>query len=573
MTPRKIDDPAQLLTWLDENQREDRRELAELRQLNEAQARALEDVVLRFKDLEQAIGRTQSELGRFTEIEDGLEAVKNELLTVVEERTSRLQQTDSQLKSGLQTQSGRLVHLTKAIESLQDSITALDNQVDTLPPRLETQAEQVAELGRDIEALEARSTEVHGRILRLNEQLSDQTEAAGGLARRLERLEGRLSNTRAQLGKFPQIETALQKTRDELVLMIREVDEAWKKHTREAAKMRNAEHKDLRIGLDMIEKRLAPIPQLEERLKALPPEDQRLRDLISQQEQRIPPLYKAIEELRDRIAYVEEDRPQIFRRIDELEAQMPGIYQTHSETARQIQFLQEWTQRTAGKIDELRRFEDQLEKWRTDFEEGILQGEQRRDRRLSDWEQALKEYAEHIVGWRERLRRYEIAHQENRRAVGQIDVIAEELRRDQAEVAEQQRLADERLQRELAAWQVENDKRWRLFLKQRDYDWDEQVKVDSQQSQRLDEIEETVAVHLAAFPGELERLDENDRRIFSRIASLLEYLDASLEERMAERRAQRERLQAQFTSVDDVITEREPPARVTRATGTPRAEE
>jgi DNA repair exonuclease SbcCD ATPase subunit len=281
----------------------------------------------------------------------------------------------------------------------------------------------------------------------------------------------------------------------------------------------------------------------------------------------IPPVRTAVEELRERISYVEDDRPQLFRRIEELEVQMPPIYETHEETARQIQFLQEWAQRSAEKIDELRRFEDQLEKWRTKFIEEIRQGEQQRDRRLVDWEKELKEYAEHIVGWREILRRYEIEHQDHRRAVSKIDVIAQQLEQAQAEVAEQQRLADERLQRELAAWQVENDKRWRLFLKQRDYDWEEQVKVDVKQSERLDEVEATVAAHLAEIPAEFDRLDENDRRILSRVLSLLDYLDVTLQEHVAERKAQRERLEAEFTSVDDVLQSRKAPDKFTRPSG------
>lgn len=669
MAPQKVDDPAQLLSWLDENQREDRRQLAELQQLAAAQARKLEDfqdrfqeleqqlserqtdsdrfddvetrieavkdelfrvvderltrlretdsqlesgldtqasrlvrvtksieslqhsitaldnrvdtvpprledqarhladVAGRFQELDQQVEHTQAQLGRFDEIESRLDAVKQELFSVVDERVTRVNQTHAQLQSSVEAQASRLVHVTKSIEALQASITTLDNQVDTLPPRLEMQAEQVAELSRDIEALEARSTEVQGRVLRLSEQLSDQTDTAGGLARRLERLEGRLSNTRAQLSKFPQIESALQTTRDELALMIREVDEAWQKHVHETAKMRDTEHKDLRAAVDIIEGRLTPIPELGERIKALAAEDQRLRDLITQQEQRIPPLRTGIEELQARISYVEEERPQIFRRIDELEVQMPGIYETHEETARQIQFLQEWAQRSAEKIDELRRFEDQLEKWRTAFIEEIRQGEQRRDRRLVDWEKELKEYAEHIGVWREILNRYEIEHQDHRRAVSKIDVIAQQLEQAQAEVAEQQRLADERLQRELAAWQVENDKRWRLFLKQRDYDWEEQVKLDVKQSERLDELEGGLAAHIAALPAEFERLDENDRRIFSRVLSLLDYLDVTLQAHVAERKAQRERLEAEFTTLEDVVQNRKASNKSSRQPG------
>lgn len=600
MDQQKAKDPVQLLTWLDEQQREDRKRLAELRGLTEAQAREMSDLTQRFESLERRQTNTQAQLVKFSEIEDALQELKNEITAVLKDGEARLQKQDNQLESRLEAQDPKLASLARSLETAQNALSALEGRVEAVPARLEDQTKQAAGLARDIGELEKRFTRTQARLAQVNERLSTQTDSTTVLAQQLEQLEGRLSNTqsgltqfgerlshqgdstaslakqlehvesrlsntRAALTKFPQIEAALRETRDDIVLMIKDLEEEWRKEAREAAELRESEVKDLRRALDSIERRLEPIPQLDERIKALAAEDKRLRDLISEHEQRIPPLREAIQGHRERISYLEEDQPKITRRTDELERHIPRLDKAIEETASKIPFLEEWAQRSAEQIDELKRFEDQMDQWRTGFIEEIRQGEQHRDRRLTDWEKVLEEHADIIDQWRETLRRYETSHQDSRRALGEVQELAQHLERDQAEVAEQQRLADERLQRELEAWQQENEKRWRLFLKKRDYDWEQQQKIDVVQDRRLEDLEVWLAQHVDRFAEELDRLDENDRRVLARLVKLVRYLDEIVERQIARRRQQRDRLSEEMLP-DDVLITRSPVERRLRAT-------
>lgn len=553
MDQQKTQDPAHLLTWLYEQQREDRRQLADFHELAEAQGRALEALTKQFEALERRLTSTQAQLVKFGEIEAALQQLRNEMLGALEASEIRLRAADAQLGSRLEAQTPQLTNLIRMLEVVQSTLRALENQVETLPARMDGQVEQTAGLARSIEGLEKRFNQTQARLVQLGEELSNQADSIATLARQLEHLGGRLSNTQAQLVKFPQIEAALQEAKNELVFMIKDAEEGWEKKARESAQLRESELKEIRAALDTLEMRL-PIPHLDERIKALVAEDKRLRDLISQHEQRIPPLRESIKEHRERISYLEEDRPRTSRRIDELEVKIQPLKEAIEENTGHIQFLREWAQRSAEKIDELKRFEDQLEQWRATFIEEIRQGEHRRDRRLSDWEKTLAEHAAIIEQWRETLRRYEIAHQDNRRVMGDLQALAQRLERDQAEVAERQRLVDERLQREIGAWEDEQEKRWHLFLKQRDYDWEQQAKRDTERDRRLGSLEVWRAELSERFAGELDRLDENDRRVLARLVSLIRYLDKAIERQIAHDSQQRAMLADEMPPSDVLVT-------------------
>ncbi|MFQ5594477.1 MAG: hypothetical protein ACE5HA_10030 [Anaerolineae bacterium] len=576
MNRQATQDPAQLVTWLDEQQREDRRQLTALQTLADAQSQELEALTKRFEDLERRLAGAQAQLTRFAEIEAALQELKNDVLGSLAESENRLRASDTQLESRLEAQNAHTANLTRTLEAAQRSLTTLESLVETMPARIDGQVDETAALARDIEELEKRFNQTQAHLAQLNERMSGQVDSTAALSRQLERLAGRLSNTQAQLVKFPQIEAALQETKNEIVFMIHDLEERRTKEARESADLRESEQQDVRAALDSIETRLEAIAPLDERIKALAAEDQRLRGLIQEQEQRTTPLRESVEEQRERISYLEEERPRTSHRIDDLEAKDRSLSEVVEGHAGQIQFLEEWAQRSAEKIDELKRFEDTLEQWRAAFIEEIRQAEHRRDRRLSDWEGTLNDYDETVAQWRETLRRYELAHQDNRRTVTDLQALALRLERDQAEVAEQQRLADERLQREMEAWQAENEKRWRFFLKQRDYDWEQEAKLDAEQDRRLELLETWRAELTDRLAEELDRLDENDRHILTRLVGLIRHLDEAIEREMVHYGEQRATLSEKIQSSDVLVTrsrDERRPRSAPPSPPTPKAEE
>ena len=94
---------AQMVTWLDEQHRRDRAEIAKLQQRIESQTNEIQEQARRLKDLEAQVTATQGQLGRFAQIEQSLQNMRNELVLMVNgqnEEVSKVQREVERARMG-----------------------------------------------------------------------------------------------------------------------------------------------------------------------------------------------------------------------------------------------------------------------------------------------------------------------------------------------------------------------------------------------------------------------------------------------------------------------------------------
>src|SRR5512136_1390849 len=78
---------SQMVTWLDEEHRRDREELAKLDQRLQSMAVEKQEQARRIQDLEGRLASTHAQLGRFTQIEQALQQLKNEVVVMFDKQT------------------------------------------------------------------------------------------------------------------------------------------------------------------------------------------------------------------------------------------------------------------------------------------------------------------------------------------------------------------------------------------------------------------------------------------------------------------------------------------------------
>ena len=88
-----------------------------------------------------------------------------------------------------------------------------------------------------------------------------------------------------------------------------------------------------------------------------------------------------------------------------------------------------------------------------------------------------------------RIREFTEAFREDRQVLASVERFQEQIRREQTQVSELQRLSEERQKRQLEEWQEENEKRWRKELLRWDHQWGEQTKRNQQAGVRFLELE------------------------------------------------------------------------------------
>jgi DNA repair exonuclease SbcCD ATPase subunit len=78
---------SQMVTWLDEEHRRDRDELAKLDQRLQSMAVEKQEQARRIQDLEGRLASTHAQLSRFTQIEQALQQLKNEVVVMFDKQT------------------------------------------------------------------------------------------------------------------------------------------------------------------------------------------------------------------------------------------------------------------------------------------------------------------------------------------------------------------------------------------------------------------------------------------------------------------------------------------------------
>jgi len=94
---------AQMVTWLDEQHRRDREELTKLQQRVEAQTSTLQEQARRIKSLESQLSTTKMQLGRFNQIDESLQNMRNELTIIVNAQSEDISKARRELEQSRMT--------------------------------------------------------------------------------------------------------------------------------------------------------------------------------------------------------------------------------------------------------------------------------------------------------------------------------------------------------------------------------------------------------------------------------------------------------------------------------------
>ena len=349
-------------------------------------------------------------------------------------------------------------------------------------------------------------------LAKVQQRVESQSAEIAEQARRIQEQEGRLARTQAQLTKFPQLEKALDQLRDELVLLIERYDEQHRKAAVDAQRVRRVEQESQTRALGEIRKELQKLPRYEEELQLRKAEDQRLGEVLLNLQQQITDFGRDLENRTRDIPYLQEQPRQNAKRITELQQETPELFKRTEAQSAKLQLLEELIRKSEPRLGELDLQATELKQKQNEFFESIRLSEQHRERKMKEWaeqveeqRQKMEEHAAHIQQSKEQ---YDI----NKQALAALEKLDERLKRDQAEVAELQRLAEKRQKNQLDEWQAEDEKRWKKNVIVWEQHWREQDRWNEEHAARFGPLEESTKVNRAQITVLWQTLQEYARR-------------------------------------------------------------
>jgi hypothetical protein len=312
-------------------------------------------------------------------------------------------------------------------------------------------------------------------------------------ARRIQELEGQLASTSAQLTRFTQLDQALQQLKNEVTVMLDKQAESRLAADREAERVRTSDREAFSRSLAEIRKDLPRLSRVEEQMTPLQAEDQRLGDMLLALRQAVNNLSKDFDERTRTLPYMAEQRAQDNKRIAKIQAENVELLKRSEALASKTSMAEERIQRLEIELQRLAPIPDQMRQEQQAFIETQKLADTERTRQMAGWAEGFVRQQDIIEKQVARLQEFEKRYEAAGRALKSLEDFQGQLTRDQKQVAELQRLAEERQRKELVEWQTENEQRWKKESLRWDYTIQEQQKVNQKLTDRFAPTEKSTA--------------------------------------------------------------------------------
>ena len=329
-------------------------------------------------------------------------------------------------------------------------------------------------------------------LSKLQQRVEAQTNTIQEQARRIKTLETQLSAARMQLGRFDQIDEAMQNMRNELAIMVNSQGEELSKTRRELEQARMTDRQALSRAIAEVRKELGRLRSIEEEQKIRKAEVQRLSELTIALRHDFTNLNKDIDERTRGLPYLIEQRNHDNRRIAQLQQENIELFKRLDAAANKLQALEYKLQKLEGSVQPIPETIEDLKRTQAQFIESLKLADADRQRQMAEWQEALEAQFALIEDQRKRFTEIAAMKDEIRRALVDLEKFRETLQREQEQVAALQRLAEERMKKEMETFLADNEKRWKKQLLEWQYRWDRQDQINASVNDRFPVIQRQI---------------------------------------------------------------------------------
>ncbi len=330
-------------------------------------------------------------------------------------------------------------------------------------------------------------------VATMQERVQSQELQLAQQAAQIQELQTALAGIQGVLSKVTEFEQMISNYKTELILQMDQREETRRKERAESERLRQIEYEALSVNLNQMEKDLRILPRYDEELNAHRAESQRLSEALQRLEVTVADLNKRSDDRVQAVTYLEEQRRADNRRIVDLEYDTTELHKRLGTLTTKFPLLEDTLQKQKTRIEEAIQETKKLEKPIEELRISDFQREQKMKQYLDQGERVAQEM-ERI---REQTQGF-IGHQQLvKRALDKLEGFQARLEKRQNEVAEMQRVAENRVKRQWEEWQERQEKQ----QKKRDVVVEQRQRLQEQTNEEhlkhLDTLQATVELHCA----------------------------------------------------------------------------
>lgn len=361
----------------------------------------------------------------------------------------------------------------------------------------------VNQIAKMIEWLDEERRNDKQTIATLEERLAQQSSTINTLQRRVNSVESDQNVMQGSTIALDQQGDFLEKMRAEMRQLLESTEARRLTAERESERRQDINRDAVQRTIRDLQEKLEDLQRSTGRLSEVKTEGNRTADSVSVIQQRIDDLTKRLEEPERRLAFLEEQRRQDARRVSEIESELPEIKKQIDTFRPKVTLIEDLALRNERRIQEVQNGErDRREQIQQFLDQQQLLSRQR-DQKVDD---ILKRFTQHDQAMQDNIERFETwasAYRDMKRIIDDFDRIGDRLERRINEVAEMQRLSEERFRQEWNDWRDDDQKRWKQLRLSSDEVWRNHDR----------EFEQFVA-NLKVLQGRIEPLSDSLKRIW-----------------------------------------------------------
>ena len=329
----------------------------------------------------------------------------------------------------------------------------------------------INQAARMIEWLDEERRRDKATIATLEERLAQQQDTVTMLSKRLNSMESDQTVIRTQIAPSGRETDLIEQVRKEVVQLIENVEAKRLTAEREAERRADlARENAMRPVRELTEK----LERMERQTSTLPGyevERERVSDSVASLQQRVDDLFKKVEEPDRRLAFLEEQRRQDSRRVSEVQSEVPEIQKQVDGVRPKLTLLEDLTLRIERRVQDVQNSErERREQIQQFIDQQTLQIQQR-DQQIAELVKRFGEQDSQMQRNIERFETWQEAYRNMKKIIDDFERIGDRLERRINEVAEMQRLSEERFRQEWNDWTADDQKRWKQFTISNDEVW------------------------------------------------------------------------------------------------------
>ncbi|NDJ33945.1 MAG: hypothetical protein GYB64_04720 [Chloroflexi bacterium] len=352
-------------------------------------------------------------------------------------------------------------------------------------------------------------------IMKLEERAAAQTAIIEEMNRRMKGMEAEMASLRASMPAANSFSDAITRLRTEVFANIEQAEERRLTAQQDLKRMRDQDREMLARAVEDLRQEVST--RLQREMQPRRTEEERLSRVAAELQVYADNLSKGLEDFERSLAFLEEQRRQDSKRIADLSSQVLDMSKRQETQQTKIELLEELSRRNERVLDETIGTIKELRQERQAWIEQEALASQRREQAITDVVKRMEQFEEQAEAHMQQLAKYGETHRTMQKSVDDFERLANRVDRRLNELAEVQRISEDRFRQEYEQFLQDDQKRWRQFTLTNEEAWRENGKTIAELTERVEMLDMAAGNHAA----HLKNIHRVQQSTFRELADML----------------------------------------------------